>query len=205
MSEIKDDAGFTASLTSDEQKTYFTNAIKTASEAAVTKFKNDDAEARKKAIPEKYELKFTETTPQEDRDAVVAYAKQHGMTIEAAQKLADHNQALAVAWNTRQQQLRKSEAEQWKKEVQTDKEIGGDKLADTLRVAKRAIDRFAPKDSPMMKFLDETGYGNHPLWVRLMFEIGKTMKEDSPPNGGDGSDGGPKPWGSRLYGGGPKN
>lgn len=52
-----------------------------------------------------------------------------------------------------------------------------------LVTAQRGIARFV---SPAMKaLLDETGLGSHPEFLKSFLEIGKMVKEDTPPNGGD--------------------
>jgi hypothetical protein len=66
--------------------------------------------------------------------------------------------------------------ETWTEQVKTDKEIGGDKLAENLGVARKAIDTFG---SPELKaLLNSTGLGNHPEVVKLAFKVGKAISED---------------------------
>jgi hypothetical protein len=180
---IKDDASFQASLTNDAQKTYFTNALKTASESAVTKFKTDSEEARKKAVPEKYELKFADQSPldpREDGEKIAAYCKAQGFSNEQAQAYLHTLEERASALTARQQATRDSQAAQWKTQVETDKDLGGEKLAETTANITRVMDRFVPKDSAFRTFLNETGFGNHPEVVRFVNAIGKAMAEDRP-------------------------
>lgn len=65
-----------------------------------------------------------------------------------------------------------------------DPDYGGDKLAETQRLANRAIDRLQPKGTPrgdaLRSMLTKTGYGNHIAFVSLLAEVGKLMAEDSP-------------------------
>lgn len=191
--EIKDDASFTASL-NDQQKTYFANTLKTATEAAVTKFKTEAEESRKKAVPEKYELKFADQSPldpTEDREKIAAYCKAQGFSNEQAQAFADFVQERAGRLTERQQAFLKSEADRWKTAVETDKDLGGSNFATTVKHIQRVMDRFAPADSEFRKLLNETGYGNHPEFVRFVTAIGKAMAEDSPSIlGGGGRTGG---------------
>jgi hypothetical protein len=79
--------------------------------------------------------------------------------------------------------IRKAEAEAfanqvqaWGDEVKADKELGGDKLAENLAVAKKAVDAFGSDE--IRSLLDSTGMGNHPAVVRMMVKIGKAISED---------------------------
>lgn len=195
-----DDAQFQASLNA-EQRDFFSTTVKTASEAAAAKTKTELEEARRKAVPDKYDVKFADDVPLDpkaDRETILAFAKEQGMSNADAQKFADHVQERVKGVVSRQTATVQAARDQWKKDIEADKDLGGAKLPETLKVCKRAMDRFAPADSPMAKMLDETGYGNHPLWVKLMYQIGSAMKEDSP-RIGDGAPGGKQPWGSRLF------
>src|SRR6266581_1115192 len=105
MDPIKDDAAFLATLTDEGQKTYYTNAVKTASDAAVTKFKTDADAARKAAVPEKYEFKFGDKTPldaNEDAAKIAEWAKGRSFTKEDAQALATFLDERATALTARQ-------------------------------------------------------------------------------------------------------
>lgn len=64
----------------------------------------------------------------------------------------------------------------WAAAVKTDKELGGDKLAENLAVAKKAMDTFG---SPELRaVLSKTGLGNHPEMVRAFYRAGKQISED---------------------------
>src|SRR5437867_4372438 len=182
--EIKDDAGFTATLTSDAQKTYYTNVLKTnattAGDAAVTKYKTDSEAARLKGIPERYEFKFADQTPlnpSEDAAKIAEYSRSQGFNAEQAQTLVDLIQDRASALTARQLADYDRETKAWAEQVKTDKELGGLKLQETQRNLGRVMDRFAPKDSAFRKLLDATGYGNHPEFVRFVSKIGQAMAE----------------------------
>jgi hypothetical protein len=179
---VMDDAAFSASL-SPEQKTFFESHVTRVKESAVTEFKTADQAARQKAVPEKYELKFSEQSPLDkaaDAEKIAAFAKKHGLTQEQAQELAAETEARAQAVIERQQAFLKSEGARWKSEVEADKDLGGKNLTQTIANTKRVMDRFAPEGSPMRSLLNETGYGNHPEFVRFVNAIGKAMAEDSP-------------------------
>jgi hypothetical protein len=85
----------------------------------------------------------------------------------------------------------------WADEVKTDKDIGGDKLAENLGVAKKALDLGPPE---LKALLNESGLGNHPAVVKWAIAVGKALSEDKfvPATGGAAQ--GAQPMENRLYG-----
>src|SRR5213594_4031837 len=151
-----DVAAFTQGLNAD-QKAFFEKHLASERDAAITKFKTDDADARKKQVPEKYELKLADQSPldpTEDREKIAAYCKQQGFSNEQAQALTDLIHDRAHRLTERQQAFLKSEAERWKTQVETDKDLGGGNFATTVKHIQRVMDRFAPADSEIRKLLN---------------------------------------------------
>ncbi len=65
---------------------------------------------------------------------------------------------------------------EWVAKAKADPELGGDKFDANLAVAKKAMDRFA---TPEFKaYLNETGLGNHPEMLRMLFKTGQAISED---------------------------
>ena len=102
-----------------------------------------------------------------------APTEEHARAVEqAAKKLAD----LAASRARAQHEAHAALIESWAESVKTDKEIGGEKLAENLAVAKRAVDTFG---SPALKeLLTPTGLGNPPEVVKAFFKAGKAISED---------------------------
>ena len=101
-------------------------------------------------------------------------AKDLNLSQEAAQKMLD-KMAPVVA----QRQVEQIEAlrTQWAEQSTADKEFGGEKLSENLGVARKALDTFG---SPELKsLLNESGLGNHPEFIRLLYRAGKAIGEDS--------------------------
>ena len=125
-------------------------------------------------VPESYELKMPDGVEldQAATTEFTAIAKELKLDQAAAQKLADIGAKMAQRQADAHAQL----VETWTEQVKTDKEIGGDKLAENLGVARKAIDTFG---SPELKaLLNSTGLGNHPEVVKLAFKVGKAISED---------------------------
>src|SRR5438552_5222577 len=203
IKEITDDAGFTASRTSHSQKAYYTKALTTAGEAAVTKYKTDSEAARLKGIPDKYEFKFADNSPltlTEDGVKIAEFSKKQGLTAEKGQELAALIEDRASALTARQLADYDRETKAWAEQVKTDKELGGLKLQETQRNLGRVMDRFAPKDSAFRKLLDATGYGNHPEFVRFVSKIGQAMAEGGRTSESEGVEAGELTLAEALYG-----
>jgi hypothetical protein len=132
-------------------------------------------EGDKPGAPEKYEFK-----PQEGRvydDAIIAVysdaARELNLSNEDAQKLLDK-----VAPVMAERQLAQIDAvkTEWESSAKIDKEFGGDKLTENLGTAKKALEAFG---TPELKtLLNESGLGNHPEVIRLLFRAGKAISED---------------------------
>jgi hypothetical protein len=111
---------------------------------------------------------------------------------QRAQKVVD----LAVKREADRLEMHTQRVAAWADEVKADKDLGGDKLEETLSVARKAIDLGTPE---LKEFLNTSGLGNHPAVVRWAYAVGKALSEDHfvPGNGGNppSSD-----HASRLYG-----
>lgn len=151
---------------------------------------SEDTEAPKNA-PEKYEFKVPEGTEisEESLEVYAELAKEMDLTQEAAQALVDKLAPTIV----QQQQARVDALKQeWLTQSKNDKEFGGKELDANLSIAKAARDKFASKE--FIDFLENTGVGNHPEMIRMLYRVGQTLKEDSFVDGrsSDGVSTGPK-------------
>ncbi len=126
----------------------------------------------------KYDLKLPEGTllTQAEVDKIVSFAKDQGLSQESAQKLVEREHEILANYKNNQEQQFEQMREQWFKQVESDKELGGDNLKATAEMARRALDKFAP-DS-LKKFFAESPYGNHPDVIRMFSKIGKAMQDD---------------------------
>jgi len=112
-------------------------------------------------------------------------AKELNLPQDQAQKVADIGVKLAQKWQAQQATALSEAAAKWATDSTADKEFGGDKLQENLGVAKKALDTFG---SPELKtLLNESGLGNHPEIIRLLFKAGKAISEDTHVAGKPGS------------------
>lgn len=98
-------------------------------------------------------------------------AKELGLPKDGAKKLVD----LAVKHEAARIEAHQKVVGEWAESVKTDKELGGDKLSETLATAKKAIDLGPPE---LKELLNASGLGNHPAVVRWAYSIGKALSED---------------------------
>lgn len=135
--------------------------------------------------PEKYEA-FTvpEGIKLEGKtlEGFQALAKELNLPQAAAQKLVDFQATNIKA--EREQNLTdfKEMQKQWA--ADTRKELGANADKE-LGFAANARDKFAPKDSPLNKVLNDSGLANHPEVVKMFIAIGKAISEDKFTEGKD--------------------
>jgi hypothetical protein len=105
-------------------------------------------------------------------DEFTAIAKELKLNQADAQKVADVGAKMAQ----RQAEAHVQLVESWVEQVKADKEIGGDKLAENLAVARKAIETFG---TPELKdVLNATGFGNHPAVIKAFYKAGMAISGD---------------------------
>lgn len=136
--------------------------------------------------PAKLELPDGVQVDEKLLEQFVPLAKDLGLTQEQGQALIGmHTQAL----QSLREQFVKSfndTVQGWAETAKTDQEIGGDKYAENVATAVKAITRFGTPE--LQSALNETGMGNHPELIRFCLRIGKAISEDAfgPDAGGAG-------------------
>lgn len=151
--------------------------------------KPGDKEQKQEGAPEKYEFQAGEGV-ELDTEALKDFepvARDLNLTNEQAQKLVDAYPKILAGVQQRQAEAWQAQTEQWAADVKADKEIGGDKLTANLSAAQRALEQFG--DPELKEYLDTTGLGNHPAFVKAFIKVGKAMSEDKVVTGGHESGG----------------
>lgn len=125
--------------------------------------------------PEKYEFKAVEGAEvgAETLAEFSEVAKDLGLSQDAAQKILDR---MAPSIARRQAEAVETARVQWADAARADKEFGGDKLPENLAVAKKALDAFGTPE--LRTLLNESGLGNHPEVIRVLYRAGKAISED---------------------------
>jgi hypothetical protein len=132
-----------------------------------------------------------------DMERIASYSKDQGLSKDAAQKLVEQESLARDSFMVSLQAQHQQMVQQWADDVKSDKELGGERFAESAELAKRVVDRFGT--DAFRKNLNESGYGNHPEVVRIFARIGKAMAPDSLVLGGKQS-GGAKSMADIFYG-----
>lgn len=106
--------------------------------------------------------------------------KELGLTQAQAQKLVDIEAKRVQASSEKSIEAFTQQKSEWRKQAENDKEFGGDKFEENVKVAQSAMNRFGTPE--LKQVLEEYGIGNHPEFVRLMVKVGKLTAEDVPGN-----------------------
>jgi len=131
--------------------------------------------------PENYEdftvpegVKLDETTTA----AASEVFKELNLNQEQAQKLTDLVSQKVLRDAKAQKDNFENTKADWEKQSRDDKEIGGDKLEQSVADAKLALQKFGTPE--LVEVLETFGLGNHPEVIRSFARMGALMKEDNP-------------------------
>lgn len=109
-------------------------------------------------------------------DKFTALAKELKLSPEGAQQIVDLASEMELAHATAHAETVKG----WLNEVKADKELGGDKLAENLAVARKTFSLLPEAQAKELKgLLNQTGLEAHPAFFRLFHAVGKALSEDS--------------------------
>lgn len=138
--------------------------------------KEDQAQAEIKAE----DLKLPENSSLDNAaiDQVLSFAKEHKLNKEQAQAILEfENKALADFEKSQQDMLKQKSTVDWVNELKADKEFGGEKFAESIKLASNALKKFATPE--FVSILESTGLGNNPELNRVFYRIGKAMADDT--------------------------
>lgn len=157
------------------------------------------AEANLEGLPDKYELTAGEgfeidATVLEEATPIF---KELGLGQEQAQQLVPLGEKLISQYEAAKADEFAAIRAEWAREVKEDAEIGKGNFAETQRLCGKALDVFTgpqfvmgedgkpllnedgkPVPSEFRQFLNETGIGNHPVFVKVFREIGSAISEE---------------------------
>lgn len=108
--------------------------------------------------------------------------KELGLNQEQAQKLVDIQSGFVEKMAENQINAYNQQLEQWTSQSKNDAEFGGEKFEQSVAVAKLAVDKFGSEQ--FQEVLRDYGLGSHPEVIRFMVNVGKSLSEDIPPDGG---------------------
>jgi len=130
----------------------------------------------KEGAPEEY-AEFTAPEGTELGETVMAEfkaaAKELNLSQDAAQAMLDKVMpSMRQSYETQIETAKTT----WAEASTADSEFGGEKLNQNVATAKRALDTYGSDN--LRGLLNETGLGNHPEVIRMLWKVGQTLNED---------------------------
>lgn len=104
--------------------------------------------------------------------------KERGLTQEQAQAEVDRAAKLAEKWSARAVEAFTETTKEWRESIKADPEFGGEKLGQTVALAKRVVDTFGDGDAALKEIIDQFRLGDHPGFIRLLARVGAAVSED---------------------------
>ena len=109
-------------------------------------------------IPEVvYDIKVPEGV-ELDKELIISEAKHLGLTPDVAQKMADHRIELTKNFI----ENKKNQIKTWNEEIEKDKELGGEKLKDTLSTRDQGINNVEKSVPGIKEFLESSNLIHNP-------------------------------------------
>lgn len=149
---------------------------------------SDDESGGSEGVPEKYAFEPPEGLDLDDEtkgriEAFADTAREMGLTQTQYQSLIEYDLNRAQQLNDVAVESWDRQVESWRKSAKADKEIGGEKFAENLKVAESAIKQFGDPDlrallkSPSPENPNGLAIGNHPAVLRFLNRVGKAIAD----------------------------
>ncbi len=149
---------------------------------------SDDESGGSEGVPETYAFEPPEGVEIDDDtkgriDAFAETAREMGLTQDQYQSLIEYDINRAQQLNDTAVESWDRQVEGWRESAKADKEIGGEKFAENLKVAESAIKQFGDPDlrallkSPSPENPDGLAIGNHPAVLRFFNRVGKAISD----------------------------
>jgi hypothetical protein len=147
--------------------------------------------------PESYS--FVAPEGQEFDSGIISVYSDVAKSLDLPQdKAQEMLEKMSPAIAARQAEKLEAVKAEWLESAKSDKEYGGDKLAENMSFVAKARDDLATPE--LRDLLDKTGLGNHPEMVRLFYRYGKAVSEDTyKPGRNNGPSGSPQSLAQRMY------
>lgn len=130
----------------------------------------------------KLELPKDSKLAQADVDKIASFAKEQGLSPDAAKALLARESAEAAGRQQAAVEQMKAQSDAWKQEILADPEMGGDNAAKAADFAHSFAKKYWSES--FLNELEKTGLGNHPELMRGFYRAGKAMSPDTFKGGG---------------------
>lgn len=134
----------------------------------------DEGEAEPEGPPEAYEFTAPDGTELDSHvvEQFESVARELNLTNTGAQKILDR---VLPAMVSRAQEMEAAQRKGWRDAIKADRDIGGDKLKESLAVAVTARDRFGDEDFAQLL---KGPLGDNPAVIRFLHKVGSQISED---------------------------
>lgn len=159
-----------------------------ASEKDAADLLSDDESGGSEGVPETYAFEPPEDVELDDDtkgriEAFADTAREMGLTQQQYQSLIEYDLNRAQQMSDEAVAGWESQVESWRQSAKADKEIGGEKFAENLKVAESALKQFADPDlralmkSPSPENPNGLAIGNNPAMLRFLNRVGKAIAD----------------------------
>lgn len=130
-------------------------------------------------VPDTYEITTSngEQLEGEDLDKLNQVCKQAGITQKQAQMLFSAYENDVTNFNQQLQSSYNQQLQSWRDAVMNDRELGQDNFEKTKANIKNVISRFG--SSELSDFLNKSGLGYNPDFVRFVNKVGSLISNDN--------------------------
>ncbi|OUO94729.1 hypothetical protein [Cloacibacillus sp. An23] len=152
-------------------------STKESAEGAAEKTAVKD-EASAPEVPERYELKMPDgwTLDEEGLAELTPIMHELKASNEQVQAVADLYIRRMSAARERQMAAERETVKSWREELKNDAEIGGAKYEENLASVKKMLIKYGSED--FYNYLDDSGLGNYPPFVKVMVKIARELEDD---------------------------
>lgn len=140
-------------------------------------------EPPKGTAPEKYDLKLPKDSllSAEDVERISTIAREKSLSNEDAQARLEWEHEGVSRYAQRQQSDFAKLPDQWLKEVEADKEVGGEKLKENVQIVKAFSQKWLSKET--REFLNQSGFGNKLELFRDLVKLARASAPDKAVHG----------------------
>jgi hypothetical protein len=149
---------------------------------------SDDESGGSEGVPDAYAFEPPEGLDLDDEtkgriDAFADTARDMGLTQDQYQALIEYDINRAQQLNDVAVESWDRQVDGWRQSAKADKEIGGEKFAENLKVAENALKQFGDPDlralfkSPSPENPGGLAVGNHPAMLRFLNRVGKAIAD----------------------------
>lgn len=136
------------------------------------------------------------TATEEELGEFKEFAKELDLSDKGAQKVIDKFGEQIAKFQDAQQKAWADIQDDWKKETETDKEIGGQNLQKTLQHAQAGLKAFGSPE--LVELVEQYGLGNNKAVISLLAKVGEAASEGNFHAGGNKANP-PKTLAQRIY------